>query len=118
MKSQLAGLATLLLVPATAVVWLGGCNRVGRSEAIVYVCTETYETLSAPPQSVPAINSKTGRRTLYRGVYCVECKRWYPAPPSEHRNGNPKPLRCRIHKIEMTFAGPAGVPPAESATVP
>lgn len=74
---------------------------------IVYFCTETGETFRALPQGVPAVNPKTGRRTLFRGVYCAECKRWYAATTPNHRPGNPKPFYCHVHKTAMTFDGPS-----------
>jgi hypothetical protein len=106
----MGGVAAGLLVAATA-----GCSHRSQASAttpvpVVYVCTETKEIITAPLQKVPAVNPKTGRSTLVRGVYCAECGRWYAAPPDTHRSGNPKPLRCPIHKSIMTFEGP---PPTE-----
>ncbi len=92
------------LAAATALS-IGG-RHTGSAAAIVYVCTETGQVLSAPPQPVPAINPATGRRTLVRGVYCAGCNRWYAAPAPDHRTGNPRPPVCRIHHVAMTFDGP------------
>jgi hypothetical protein len=85
---------------------------------LVYVCTETGETLRLPPQSVPGVNPKTGRRTLFRGAYCPECNRWYAAPAPNHQAGNPKSLSCHIHKIAMTFDGPSVVQAAGPSAAP
>jgi hypothetical protein len=102
-------LATAALLGAA--LWVGG-RAAGRGPAgtvgppIVCVCTETGAAFSVPSQSGPAINPRTGRATLVPAVYCPACRRWYAAPPADHRPGNPRPLRCRIHDVEMTSDGP------------
>ena len=73
---------------------------------VVYVCRETKELIKAPPQKVPATNPSTGRATLYRALYCSECRRWHPVPPPELYSGNPLTYRCPKHHRQMTASGP------------
>jgi hypothetical protein len=82
-----------------------GWHRTAPVAPLLYVCTETGETFSLPPQVIPAVNPKTGHKTLFRGVYCPECQRWYAAPAVNHRAGNMQPPFCHIHKVAMTFDG-------------
>lgn len=105
-----AGLWLLAMLFATGP---GGCGKpapANDSRQIVYICSETEELIVGPPQSVPAVNPITGRRTLLRGGYCAECRRWYALPSSEHAAGNPKPMYCRKHNVLMSLEGPIEQP--------
>jgi hypothetical protein len=113
------GIAAVVVLGITAgAAMFRGWHGAAAAAPLVYVCTETGETFRLPPQSVPGVNPKTGRKTLFRGVYCSECNRWYAAPALNHQAGNPKPLTCHIHKIAMTFDGPSVVQAAAPATAP
>ena len=104
-------------ITAGAAAWRGWHGSAAAAP-IVYVCAETGETFQLAPQAIPATNPKTGRKTLYRGVYCRECNHWYAAPAPNHPGGNPRSLSCHIHKIAMTFDGPNVVQPAAPAMAP
>lgn len=111
----LAVIALVVLIP-TAWFWMtarGGSAAAG--EDVVYVCSETGQTVVAPLQATPAINPAIGKATLLRGVYCPKCDRWYAMPPSDHAAGNPKPLICRVHNVPMTTDGPK---PAQQVSTP
>ncbi len=73
---------------------------------VVYLCRETKALIKAPPQPVPALNPKTGRKTLYRALYCAECKNWQPVPPPDMYSGNPLTYHCPKHRRQMTASGP------------
>jgi hypothetical protein len=74
--------------------------------AVVYVCRETKQLVQAPPQQVPAVNPNTGRATLYRAMYCADCRKWHAVPPPEAFPGNPLTYRCPKHHHQMTADGP------------
>jgi hypothetical protein len=103
---RLLMITALISAGGVGFLWAGSHSGRAAGNPIVYVCTETQEAFSLPPQTVPAVNPNTRRPTLVRGVYCSGCKRWYAAPPTNHRSGNPKPLTCHIHKIAMSYEGP------------
>ena len=73
---------------------------------IVYLCRETQELITAPPQPTPAVNPKTGRATLVRGLYCDKCQRWHPVPPPDVHPGNPLSWPCPVHRRTMSPDGP------------
>ncbi len=75
-------------------------------EDVVYLCRETKELIKAPRQNVPAVNPRTGRKTLYRALYCADCKHWQPVPPPDVYSGNPLTYRCPKHHRQMTSNGP------------
>jgi len=105
-------------VATAGATMLRGWHSPAAAAPVVYVCKETGEAFELPHQEVPALNPNTGRRTLYQGVYCSDCNRWYPAPVANHRGGNPKAPTCPIHKTAMTFEGPSIAQTAASATAP
>lgn len=53
------------------------------ADEIMYVCRETRALSRGPRQTTPALDPKTGRRTLVQALYCPKCRKWYPAPPVE-----------------------------------
>lgn len=73
---------------------------------VAYLCKETKQLIKAPPQQVPALNPKTGRATLYRALYCAECKTWQVVPPPDVYPGNPLTYPCPKHRRQMTATGP------------
>lgn len=113
-RRVLAAAALGFVVLALGGWWHHARGRDSQVTPVVYVCTETKEAFLAPPQGAPAVNPKTGRRTLVRGLYCSGCGRWFPAPPARHQTGNPKPVFCRIHKVPMIYDGP---PPRDATAV-
>ncbi|MEX1098675.1 MAG: hypothetical protein WED34_21690 [Planctomycetales bacterium] len=85
--------------------FLSGCGgEAGGDERLVtYVCTETRAVVQAEAQPTPALNPATGRRTLVRGMYCAECREWYPVPADAR---HPQAIRCRRHGTPMSLSGP------------
>ena len=73
---------------------------------VVYLCRETQEIMTASPQPTPAVNPKTGRATLVRGLYCERCKRWRAVPPPDVHPGNPLSWPCPVHRQAMSPEGP------------
>ena len=103
---------TLLLVALGAgLLWCAAsCGKVSGDESdaahVVYLCRETQEIITAPPQPTPAMNPKTGRATLVRGLYCDKCRKWRPVPPPDVHAGNPLSWPCPVHKRTMSPEGP------------
>ena len=76
------------------------------AQDVAYLCKETKKLIKAPPQPVPAVNPQTGRATLYRALYCGECKAWKAVPPPDVFPGNPLTYPCPKHQRQMTSTGP------------
>ncbi|GAB4154840.1 MAG: hypothetical protein Tsb009_31550 [Planctomycetaceae bacterium] len=89
---------------------LPGCGEKsvdgGETVTVVYLCKETKKVVRAPLQPSPAVNPETGRKTLYRALYCSKCKKWHAIPPGEERSGNPLRYRCPKHHSAMSADGP------------
>ncbi len=101
----------LLATVGVAAYWIlpsrssrGNVSR-DTTEDVMYLCRETKQRMQAPPQQVPAMNPQTGRATLYRALYCAECKGWRAVPPPELYPGNPLTYRCPKHHRQMTSSG-------------
>ena len=98
-------------VAAMTLLFVSGCGdeQVAAEESndVVYLCKETKKVVRAPLQPTPAVNPETGRKTLFRALYCSRCKKWHAIPPSEERSGNPLRYRCPKHKSTMSPNGPA-----------
>lgn len=75
-------------------------------EDITYICTETHEVTRGEWQTMPALNSKTGRRTLVQALYCPQCGKWYPAPPPEMAQQSPRGPSCPNDGGSLTMDGP------------
>ena len=45
-------------------------------------------------REMPALHPKTGKPTLVPASYCSQCKQWFPSPPIEVRQRNPKAVIC------------------------
>ena len=43
---------------------------------------------------MPVIHPDTGQPTLVPAMYCSQCQSWFPAPPIEVRQRNPKAVVC------------------------
>ena len=63
-------------------------------EDITYICTETGDVSHGEWQVMPALNPKTGRKTLVQALYCSKCRNWYPAPPPEMVRQSPRGPTC------------------------
>lgn len=73
----------------------------------VFVDTVTGKAFPGQPtEELPAIHPQTGKRTLMPGLYCAKCQAWYPSPPLEVRQREPKSLRCPKTGELMTPHGP------------
>ena len=110
-----------LLLLLLAIVVLSGtisCKDLSGDESavadVVYLCRETNEMVTAPPQTTPAVNPRTGRPTLVRGLYCEKCRKWRAVPPRDVYAGNPLSWPCPRHRQPMSPDGPlpaGGIPP-------
>ena len=99
----------LLLAAAGAAA---GCQSKPAAETTppahsVYVDTRTGQVVRAEHSvTLPAVNPGTGQRTLMPGLYCAECRKWYPAPPLEVRQRTPNAGQCPRHGTALTADGP------------
>ncbi len=110
---------TRLLIPGIALAVLLGAamllfggrdgpleeNDLNRQQ-VVYVCTETGRPFVMPVAQVPAKHPETGRNTLMPGLYCAQCRAWYPGPPFDVGQRNPNSLLCPKHRVPMVPRGP------------
>lgn len=77
---------------------------------VTYLCTETKEVVRGPAQPEPAVNPKTGRRTLVRAMYANATQQWVQAPSEQAMRQNRKYFSATDGKSPMTFAPPAEAP--------
>ena len=56
-------------------------------------------------REIPAMHPQTGKPTLVPALYCPQCQKWFPAPPIEVRERNPKAMICP-KKHSLTLDGP------------
>ncbi len=56
-------------------------------------------------REMPVIHPRTGMPTLVPALYCVQCQKWFPAPPIEVRERNPKAMICP-KKHPLSHEGP------------
>lgn len=56
-------------------------------------------------RNIPALHPHTGQPTLVPALYCSQCQKWFPAPPIEVRERNPKAVICP-KKHRLTPDGP------------
>ncbi len=75
-------------------------------EEITYLCTETGEVSVGEWQPMPALNPKTGRKTLVQALYCSQCRAWYPAPPPEMAQQSPRGPACPKDGSSLTVEEP------------
>ena len=78
------------------------------SDEITYLCTETGEVSRGEWGVLPAVNPKTGRRTLVQGMYCAQCRKWFPAPPPEMAQVTPRGPSCPVDRSALSVDGPFG----------
>jgi len=73
----------------------------------VYVDTETMQAMVGPTVvETPAVNPKTGKRTLMPALYCPTCRRWHPVPPVDQINRVPDATKCGKTGATLTADGP------------
>lgn len=71
---------------------------------VTYICLETHEVVDGPIKDVPAVNPKTGRRTLVRAVYSNREEGWVPVPSDEVLRKNRKMLSQADGNAPLSFA--------------
>jgi hypothetical protein len=60
---------------------------------------------------IPAIHPQTGKPTLVPASYCPQCQKWFPSPPIEVRQRNPKAAICsKGHSLTQDGPWPEEVP--------
>lgn len=94
-----------------ACVVIGGCSQPQTPTApateMVYIDTATQKVLMLPVQTaIPATHPETGKKTLVPGLYCPECGKWYPAPPTEVLQRSASAYRCPKGGHPMSPNGP------------
>lgn len=103
-------------------VFLAGCGGSSPSSdphanRMVYVDTATMQPLVHDvATSFPAVHPTTGKPTLRPALYCVKCKKWYPAPAVDQVNRIPGAGQCPRDKTPLTADGPW--PDATASAVP
>ena len=78
------------------------------SDEITYLCTETGAVSRGEWEPTPAKNPKTGRKTLVQGLYCSQCRKWYPAPPPEMAQQTPRGPTCPVDHSALSADGTFG----------
>jgi hypothetical protein len=89
------------LVLATWLVCAGwSCHRSGTESSIaakelVLIDSKTGDVFQAPlGTAVPAKNPQTKKQNLVNAMYCEKCAKWYPVPPLEVLQRNPRARQC------------------------
>jgi hypothetical protein len=101
--------ATLLIALVTVSV---GCEKsappaAAVEETAVYFDTALKEAVLSPRvDEFPAVNPKTGKRTLMPAAWCPGCEAWHAAPPIEEVQRNPKALVCQKTGAKLNPNGP------------
>lgn len=89
-----------------------GCGRSAEDATdevsqAVYVDTETMQAMVCDiVDEPPALNPKTGQRTLMPALYCPACRSWHPVPPPDQINRMPGATTCRKTGAALTADGP------------
>jgi hypothetical protein len=97
----------LVLVGWSAYSWLAARPPAPvTGNDVTYFCTETREVVEGPVQDVPAVNPKTGRRTLVRAVYSNKTKEWIPMPSDEVLRRNRQALAQDDGQSPLAFEPP------------
>lgn len=110
--SQRMGLGLLLATAVALAIWATSRlvdwsrpSAVADAE-VAYVCLETHELVYGPVQPVPALNPKTGRRTLVPAVYSVQDESWVAAPPEAVLRRQQRELAGEEDRAPLRFAPP------------
>ena len=74
---------------------------------MVYVDTVTKSaTVMEIAEDFPAVQPRTGKRTLMPGMYCPKCNTWHPVPPPDQINRTPRATVCLKTGAPLTVDGP------------
>ena len=74
---------------------------------IVLADTRSKALFTAPAETtLPAVHPQTGKPTLVRAWYCPKCQTWYPVPPAEVLQRNPKSGKCPKTGTTLQAKGP------------
>jgi hypothetical protein len=87
----------------------GGSAEVATDEVsqAVYVDTKTMQAVVCDiVDEPPALNPKTGQRTLMPALFCPTCQAWHPVPPADQINRVPGATTCRKTGAALTTEGP------------
>lgn len=94
------------------VIGIMGCGRAeeaakDKSLQAVYVDAKTMEAVVCDKvEEPPALNPKTGQRTLMPALYCPACQSWHPVPPPDQINRVPGAATCRKTAAMLIPDGP------------
>lgn len=85
--------------------WMGGSRPPPvTGNEVTYICLETREVIDGPVQDVPAVNPRTGRRTLVRAVYSTRTNEWVPVPSEDALRNNRRLLSQTDESSPLVFA--------------
>lgn len=76
------------------------------TDEITLLNPKTGEVTRVEWTPTPAVDSKTGERTLVQGLYCEKCNKWYPAPPREMAERLPGGPVCYYDQTRLSANGP------------
>ncbi len=104
----------LSITVVTGLLFAGLCgcaeetaSQSAAAQQVVYFDVKSKTAIAAPRSSdVPAVNPKTGKRTLMPALYCAKCQRWHAAPPLEIRQRNPAAGKCPKCQQPLIADGP------------
>ncbi len=85
------------------------------ADEITLLNPKTGEVTRVEWTPTPAIDPKTGERTLVQGLYCEKCDKWYPAPPREMAERLPGGPVCYYDQTRLTANGPQSSAPVSSS---
>lgn len=74
---------------------------------MVYVDTVTGEAQAMEVAGeFPAVQPRTGKRTLMPAMYCAKCGKWHPVPPPDRINRAGRAALCPKTGAPLTAEGP------------
>ena len=76
------------------------------SDEITLINTATGEVSRGEWIPTPAVDPRTGERTLAQALYCAKCAKWYPAPASEMAERFPGGPICYRDRTRLSVDGP------------
>ncbi|MDA1054238.1 MAG: hypothetical protein O3C40_27645 [Planctomycetota bacterium] len=105
-------LGSCLLAVCVLGINLMGCGRstdvaTDKASQTVYVDSKTMQAMVGPTVAeTPALNPKTGERTLMPALYCPTCRRWHLVPSPDQINRLPGATKCHTTGAALTADGP------------
>lgn len=75
-------------------------------EEITLINTATGEVSRSEWILTPALDPKTGKRTVQQAMYCEKCQKWYPAPPAAMAERSPGGPVCYRDQTRLSLDGP------------